>query len=222
MKRRDFLKASAILLLPLPGCSLAPTKRSGRGLAVLPSFNRGNLSLYDWDRRTVEEFAMPMDLTHSALHNPATNELILFENIGPTCSVFDLSTRKIRKTLRRNDGWLFYGHGALSPGGHRLVCTEFALDFYSTSPGKLTVRDPSSLEILSELPSHGYHPHDLCFLDEDTIAVTNHGSGPANKSNVSFISYKTGALLGRTEFDQPNGNFGHLIAYGKDLSLIHI
>ena len=77
------------------------------------------------------------------------------------------------------------------------------------------MRDPSTLEKIYEIPSFGFRPHDICFLDSDTIAVTNHGEKEI-LSNISFISFSQKKLINKIKIERTWGEMGHIIPVSKE------
>jgi hypothetical protein len=222
LSRRDFIKAGigGIALATMPSCAsfLLSNPRHRMGKIALPAFNAGILRVYDWDRRTVSECQIPLHLTHSALQKKTgAHEVLVFDNVGPSCAVVDTGTMRPVRSLQRKDGHNFYGHGAMSADGKYVLCTEFPSRDDIYAPGLISIRDAESLQAVSTISSFGVHPHDLTFLEPDLIAVTNHGDGtPKARSNLSFISVKSGTLVNKIELNRERGNFGHLSPYGKD------
>ncbi|WP_293935970.1 DUF1513 domain-containing protein [Iodobacter sp.] len=66
----------------------------------------------------------------------------------------------------------FFGHAVLSPDGKQLLASENNIQ---TGQGLIGIYHPATLQRLGELPSHGIGPHELIFIDEQTLAIANGG-----------------------------------------------
>ena len=79
-------------------------------------------------------------------------------------------------------GWMGGGHGVFIEDGRLLAISERApKNPYSGQPGshygRITLRDPRTLEIVESYSSYGIAPHDICLLpDGRHLAVANYGS----------------------------------------------
>ena len=222
--RREFLKGLgfAAALTAMPGCSatILSTPAKKRGLVVFPSFNGGIVRFYDWDKRKiVGEVQTPLKLSHSALQidqNP--DKILIFENSGLNCVLVDKRSMKIDKVANASTGNNFYGHGSISPSGQLLLCTEFPAKNSSYERGAVSIRNPLTLQQLGQMESFGVHPHDICFLTENIVAITNHGDEEMGAdSNISFISFPDGKLIHKFEVPLSRGHFGHLLPIRKDM-----
>jgi len=217
ISRREFLRFSALGLLSAPffGCAQFPLlggQNSKKGKLVFPSFNSNYVRIYDLEKDLIQTVKLSFGATHSAIKHPFKEEILVFDNMGPGCSKVDITKAEVVKEAGKSDRF-FYGHGVYAPDGKHFLCTEFVPDSESYLSGTLAIRDSTTLEKVGEWNTHGVNPHDLCFVNSDTIAITNHGNYDANKiSNVTFLNYRSGTLIKKVEKGD-SGHFGHLIRY---------
>jgi len=220
VSRREFFKIGSlgIMSLYLNACSgqFFKPERSSKGRVLFPCFDKGIVKIYDWDSGFTSEFPTPLQYTHSAAQGIQNkSEIFLFEEYGSTCAVFDLISKKIKKTIQLPPTEVFYGHGVISNDGMNLITTEHRTTSFDEKSGYLAVRNPSTLEKIYEIPSFGLRAHDICFLDHDTMAVSNHGNNNV-LSNVSFISFSKKSLINRVRIEREWGHMGHIIPISKD------
>lgn len=175
---------------------------------------RFQLAAMSLDRPDPKPLTIPVSfLPHGITPSPARPDLLLlFEKQGPGCCAVDLASRSVAAVLEAPRGRQFYGHGAFSPDGSLLYCTE--TDLHDRKRGYVAVRDGRDFRYLGDFPTHGLAPHD-CILRDDgrTLVITNGGS-PAGASHdppcVTFVDVTTGALLEREPIPDPRLNAGHL------------
>jgi hypothetical protein len=119
------------------------------------------------------------------------------------------------RVFEAKPGFLFYGHGLVSPDGKLLYCAE-APDFKPGDSrdyqvGLVTVRDTTTLEVVDEFPTYGNDPHDMALVDDGkTIAVVNGGNGTC----VSFVDRASQKLLEKYETTLPDLSFRHMAFNG--------
>jgi uncharacterized protein len=154
-------------------------------------------------------------LGHGISPNPARpRTALVFEKYGPGCCEVDLVERRVTRRVSTVAGREFYGHGAFTPDGRTLFCTEAHVHDGSHS-GVLAVRDGESLELKgADFPTHGVFPHDCLLVDDgETLVVTNGGGDYGNldePAGVSFVNVKTGELRRALRFREDRINAGHI------------
>lgn len=177
----------------------------------------------DTDTPTAEEIEVSF-LAHGITPHPLRRrEVVLFEKHGPGCCVVDLDQAQVRQTVTCAAGRQFYGHGAYSPDGSLLYCTE--TDLEDGRRGYITVRDGKTFETLGDFPSHGLAPHDCQFAaDGTTLIVANGGSGAGREENppgISFVDVRDGRALEVLPMPSTQINAGHLdLSPQGDLALV--
>lgn len=108
---------------------------------------------------------------------------------GAWAAVADLKDNRLVEVLQASAGRHFYGHGLFSPDGQRLYTTE---NDFQNGRGLVVCRSALTLEALGEFESGGIGPHELTWLDSDTLAVANggiltHPSQPRRKLNLDSM-----------------------------------
>ncbi len=170
-----------------------------------------------------EEFEVGF-LAHGITPHPARKrEIVMFEKHGPGCCVFDLAAREVLRAVACAPQRQFYGHGAYSPDGALLYCTE--TDLQDGRRGYITVRDGNTFETLGDFPSHGLAPHDCQFAaDGRTLVVANGGSGAGREEDppgVAFVDVRDGKILDLLPVPSSHFNAGHLdLTEAGDLALV--
>lgn len=163
-------------------------------------------------------------LAHGITPHPhRTREVVLFEKHGPGCCVVDLASDEVLRTIDCAPGRQFYGHGAFSPDGALLYCTE--TDLEDERRGYITVRDGNTYETVGDFPSHGLAPHDCQFAnDGTTLVIANGGSGAGRDEDppgVSFVDVRDGKALDVLRVPSGAINAGHLdLTAQGDLALV--
>lgn len=163
-------------------------------------------------------------LAHGITPHPTRRrEVVMFEKHGPGCCVFDLEASEVLRTVACAPQREFYGHGAYSPDGRHLYCTE--TDLRDGRRGYITVRDGKTFETLGDFPSYGLAPHDCMFAaDGTTLVVANGGSGAGrdeDRPGVAFVDVRDGKLLDVLPMTSAHINAGHLdLTAAGDLALV--
>lgn len=168
----------------------------------------------DMDRPGDRPTTTPLDfLAHGLVRSPHDEHLfLLFEKHGPGCCAYDASAREVRNVITTRPNRQFYGHGAFSPDGSKLYCTE--TDLEDQHKGYIAVRDGKDFSYLGDFPTHGVAPHD-CMLRDDgkTLVITNGGS-PVGTSAfapaVTWVDVETGRLVREEPVTHDRINTGHL------------
>lgn len=95
----------------------------------------------------------------------------------------------------------FFGHAVLSPDGKLLLASENNIQ---TGQGLIGLYHPATLQRLGELPSHGIGPHELIFIDGQTLAIANGGIltlPQSGRSKLNLASMEPSIVL----LDWPSG-----------------
>lgn len=163
-------------------------------------------------------------LAHGITPHPMRRrEIVMFEKHGPGCCVLDLDAQEVVRSVACAPHRQFYGHGAYSPDGSLLYCTE--TDLRDGRRGYITVRDGATFETLGDFPSHGLAPHDCQFAaDGTTLVVANGGSGAGREEDppgVAFVDVRDGKVLDVLPVPSSHINAGHLdLTPEGDLALV--
>ncbi|HED14070.1 MAG TPA: DUF1513 domain-containing protein [Gammaproteobacteria bacterium] len=148
---------------------------------------------------------------HGITPDPTNPALVsVFEKRGRGACEIDLKQGAVTRTFEPATNRKFYGHGAYSPNGKLLFCTETIVE--DDYEGLIAVRDAKTHEYLGEFPSYGSSPHDCHLIDSGATMVITNGGGPMKGilPSVTFVDVNTEKLLEKLEFDTPNINAGHL------------
>ena len=93
--------------------------------------------------------------------------------------------------------------------------------------GRIAVRDPQTLQELSQISSHGIGPHDITLLEDgNTLVVANYGTTQPHicrqqasigiEPCISFIELDSGKLLDKIVVDDLSQQIRHLAASKQD------
>ena len=171
-----------------------------------------HLCVLDLDAENIPLTAISMPFFgHGIVPNPVNPELVsIFEKRGKGACEIDLKQGSVTRIIETEANREFYGHGAYSPDGELLYCTETIVE--GKYDGVIAVRDARTHRYLGEFPSYGSSPHDCHLIDNGTTMVVANGGGPVDGSapNVSYIDVRTQKLIEKLEFDSPHINAGHL------------
>lgn len=185
----------------------------GPGKHTLPDGStRFDLSIIDLDSDAPNFALIPMPFFgHGVSPNPTRPErAAIFEKWGSGACEVDLLTGELVRMIETTPDRQFYGHGAYSPDGKVLYCTEtIVAGDYS---GVIAMRDAETLDYLGEFPSYGLSPHDCHLIDEGRTMVVTNGGGPLDGSApcVTYIDVASQQLKEKLTFDTPNINAGHI------------
>lgn len=231
------LPASKLLADSQPGTSGetsiedVPTfARQSMGMLVMPSLKSprisfgaeyleaGNvLNVIDFSARRLRWSSTPLHRTHSAMPVPALpNFVIVFEKDGPLACLVDLRGPAVVRVVNAKENWNFNGHGAFSTDGAYLYDTEYSQE--NKDESAIVVRDGKTFEVLGQLDSHGFQPHDLRFIRGGSqLAVGHYGHTPtATNSNLeaslTLLEMPSGKLLERIPASGDNHQLCHLAA----------
>ena len=171
-----------------------------------------NLCVLDLDTPEIPLTTIPMNFFgHGIVPDPANPELVsVFEKRGRGACEIDLKKSTVTRTIETAANREFYGHGAYSPDGSLLYCTETIVE--GDYKGLIAVRDAKTHNYLGEFPSFGSSPHDCRLIDNGKTMVVTNGGGALDGTvpNVSYIDVATESLIETVEFDTAQVNAGHL------------
>ncbi len=200
------------------GQLVMPSLKSPRDSYGAQYKETGNvLNVIDFAGKQLRWVATPLKRTHSAMLVPGIpHSAVAFEKDGPLGCLVDLRGPSVSKVVLAKPGWNFNGHGVFSADGAFLYDTEY--NQANKDESAILVRDGKTFEILGELNSHGYQPHDLRFIHGGTQLVVGHyGHIPtAENSNleasITVIDMPSGKLLERIPSSGDNHQLCHLAA----------
>lgn len=186
----------------------------GAGQHMRPSDGerRFDLSVIDLDDPALPLTLIPMGFFgHGIAPDPVNPERIsVFEKRGKGACEIDLKQGAVTRSIQTADNREFYGHGAYSPDGSLLYCTETIVE--DDYPGVIAVRDAATHEYLGEFPSFGASPHDCRLIEGGKTMVVTNGGGPKKgiAPSVTYIDIPSQKLLDKLEFERDDINAGHL------------
>lgn len=229
----DFLEAlgAARPIMGPPG--IAPSQAAVRGLILGPgTFVRPDngfdhfLCVVDLDAVTGQTYTLhrlPLDFFgHGVVFDPRYPErAVVLQKKGEGACEVDLRAGTVLRPIETAADRKFYGHGAFSPDGALLYCTETIEA--AGYRGLVSVRDARSHEQLGAFPSHGASPHDCQLIDDGRVLVITNGGGPRGGTapSVTYVDVKTEKLIEKLEFATPDINAGHLaISARGDLAVV--
>ncbi|MGZ3650816.1 MAG: DUF1513 domain-containing protein [Bdellovibrionota bacterium] len=231
MDRREFLRSLAVLSAPpllLHACAGARVSSSGAmsfesELLLLPM--HGNLVVFNVESRQFRSIPIANFNPHSVIINPARpREALVIDQVGATgtktqISLVDIVAGTVKASCMPEEGLGFSGHGCISADGrHLFLCENFLENAYSENgkkiPGRVTVRDASTLAILKILPGHGAWAHNVMFLDEARLVVGFQGTKgrrgePKSGGEIAVISAESGKLISQYFPSNPNWSLNH-------------
>ncbi len=218
----------ALMRNGLPGVVQNPSPVMGLLMGPGQHAKPDNTPKYDIFILDLDEVGLPATsieinfFGHGIVPNPAHPErAAVFEKKGPGACEIDLKSGQLLRNIETAKNQRFYGHGAYSPDGNYLYCTETVVE--GNYRGLIAIRDAHTHEVLGEFPSHGTSPHDCHLIDAGkTMVITNgggtlHGSAPS----VTYVDVASAQLLEKIEFDTPYINAGHLALSSRgDLAVV--
>jgi hypothetical protein len=154
---------------------------------------------------------------------------------GGRHTVFDTDTLDLIATGDPPAGdWVGGGHGVFSADGQTLFVSERAplTGYLGTNEkhfGRLTLRDPKTLQIVETYSCHGVSPHDIRLMPGGThIAVANYGTTyPAGRTSyglprhivepsITIVDLADGTLVDKIETGSKKMELRHLCAANED------
>ncbi|MCX7206387.1 MAG: DUF1513 domain-containing protein [Proteobacteria bacterium] len=177
LHRRRLLQSLALLALPLPAWAVGETPPVL--LAAQLSKNFGAVGGKTTPTPTRGHGIIPI----------AGNEAILLaRRPGYWMMRINWQTGEIIRQVPAAENRHFFGHAVLSPDGRTLLTSENNIQ---TGQGLIGLYHPQSLQRLGELASHGIGPHELLFIDSQTLAIANGGILTLPKSGRDKLNLAT-------------------------------
>jgi len=176
------------------------------------NINLFNLCIIDLDnaKMPLATISMPF-FGHGVVPDPIhPQRLCVFEKRGKGACEIDLKQGTVTRIIETKSNREFYGHGAYSPDGKLLYCTETITE--GEYQGLITIRDAKTHQYLGDFPSFGSSPHDCHLINDGKTMVVTNGGGSIDGSaaNVSYIDVSSRTLIKTLEFDNQHVNAGHL------------
>ena len=212
---------------------VVPVARPVRGLLLGPGTSLrpdGSpdfyVSVIDLDAPAGPEYplhwiALPF-FGHGIVPDPVHPErAAVFQKMGKGACEIDLRAGRLLRVISTADNRHFYGHGAYSPDGSLLYCTESVID--GSYRGLIAVRDTKTHEELGEFPTFGVAPHDCWLIDGGRTMVVTNGGGPLNGEppSVTYVDVQSRKLQEKLELTAPRINAGHLaLSPAGDLAVV--
>lgn len=125
--------------------------------------------------------------------------------------LYDIPSGKSMMSFTPTQDHHFYGHSLFSADGKLLVTSE---NHYPSGQGKIFIRDWQKQLVVGQFSSYGIGPHEIHFLNENTLVVANGGlqTHPEQgrrilnletmNPNVAFIEFPSGKLLNKLELPE--------------------
>ena len=231
--RRDFLRNSLALAVgtaatPLfAGCSTnkaaAPKLGSVVGTGRFKTPEKTTTILVT---ANLDDHETPVSLFHLGffghgfVENPLDSQrAVVFEKRGPGACEVNMTSGEVLRTIKTATNHQFYGHGAFTPDGATMFCTESIVS--KNYQGILAVRDGKSFQGIGQIDTHGLRPHDCTLIDDGKVMVVTNAGGPIDskdRPSVTYVELASNKLLDKVEFSTELIGAGHLeIAANGDL-----
>ncbi|AMC35049.1 hypothetical protein VN23_10710 [Janthinobacterium sp. B9-8] len=208
LPRRRLLQSLALLALPLP--AWAAGEAAPVLLAAQLSKNFGAVG-----GKTI----VTPTRGHGIIPITGNEAILLARRPGYWMMRINWQTGEIIRQVAAAENRHFFGHAVLSSDGRTLLTSENNIQ---TGQGIIGLYHPQTLQRLGELPSHGIGPHELLFIDKQTLAVANGGILTLPKSGrekLNLASMQPSVVL----LDWPSGQKkNEYILPDTDLSLRHL
>ena len=151
---------------------------------------------------------------HGVTPNPVKPKTaVIFQKHGKGSCEVDLENARVLRKIETVHEREFYGHGAFTPDGKTLFCTE-AITGDDSYDGVVAVRDGESFELTGTFPTYGIAPHDCRLIEDGNTLVITNGGGPVGHDDklpsVTYVDVKTRQLKTELKFSTPRINAGHL------------
>ncbi|KYG62378.1 hypothetical protein AZI86_16200 [Bdellovibrio bacteriovorus] len=168
----------------------------------------GRVGLISAKAELLRSWTIPLK-AHSVWQNKARPwQLMAIEKDGLLGAVIDVQNEHMHpRIVQSPEGTRFYGHGFFSADGSLIYITAQK----KNREGVILVYDSISMQVLQQIDSHGYRPHDLQvdLKNPDQFLIVNAGTRK-NEANVSWISLATGKLERQIFLDKPGYAPGHI------------
>lgn len=169
-------------------------------------------------------YNFPLDFFgHGFVENPLDGKrAVIFEKRGPGACEVNMTSGEVLHKIKAAANHEFYGHGAYTPDGATLFCTESIVS--KNYQGVLAVRDGKSFQVTGQVDTHGLRPHDCTLIDDGKVMVVTNAGGPIDskdRPNVTYVELASNKLLDKVEFESELISAGHLeLAANGDLLCI--
>jgi hypothetical protein len=177
LSRRRLLQSLALLALPLPAWAASETPPVLLAAQLGKNFGAvGGKALSTPTRG------------HGIIPIAGHEAILLARRPGYWMMRINWQTGEIIRQVAAAENRHFFGHAVLSPDGRTLLTSE---NNSQTGQGLIGLYHPQTLQRLGELPSHGIGPHELLFIDSQTLAIASPASccstGHQAKRKVSIF-----------------------------------
>jgi hypothetical protein len=170
------------------------------------------------DLATFAEIVVPVPFPAHGIASSARAPAlaILVEKWGRHCAAVDYAAGTILAVDQATADRQYIGHAAFAPDDATIFVSEghFPQTPDGYARGIIGVRDPRSLALIREFPSHGENPHECRLLsDGTTLAVCNQGTVnrfPPTATNLAFIDTRDGRLLEQLGIDRADVCIAHM------------
>jgi uncharacterized protein len=177
LTRRRLLQSLALLALPLPAWAASETPPVL--LAAQLSKNFGVVG-----GKTI----VTPTRGHGIIPLTGNEAILLARRPGYWMMRINWQTGEIVRQVAAAENRHFFGHAVLSPDGRTLLTSENNIQ---TGQGLIGLYHPQTLQRLGELASHGIGPHELLFIDSQTLAIANGGILTLPKSGRDKLNLAT-------------------------------
>jgi len=180
---------------------------------------------FDSKTKEVKLFNVPMEI-HSCIQHPLEKDTFIAFGQRPSpksvvVKLFNKGEKAEITVFEATPDRHFYGHGGFIEDGKSFLCTE---NNFNDGQGIIVKRNFPDLKPTGEFSSHGIGPHEMLFINDETIAVANggdkthplykNGRSIMNKdsmnSSLNLINYKTGLLEREINSPYPKVKMKHL------------
>lgn len=188
--RRQFLKLSFLSLMyyfsdmEIGRASKSPDKRTYQGKVVMVdaesmyvkdkrrSSEESFLYSYDLETGKKDKVVVPLGLPHGIVQLPQEQSLLILEGDGDRACIINKEDWSIVRTIKLEDGFVFSGHGAVTPDQRSIFLPVFRANSWSQS--KILEYELVSWTKAGEF-SAGIHPHQPMFDGSEWLYVTDYG-----------------------------------------------
>lgn len=176
LNRRQFLAASlSLATLPLASPAWSAAQRLGAGARAPVILSAGWDEDEAWCAGTLAQPGAALPARgHVLVPDPQRygEAIVVARRPGYFLARIDWRRGKLLQRYELEDERNLVGHAVFSHDGKQLITAETD---ERTGVGRLAIRDARSFKRLEERPSHGVGPHEILWLDRNTLAVANGG-----------------------------------------------